>query len=196
MHTIIKAQRKDKARVIEILCNSFEHDPHINWLVGEESGKPKRMKRLMAYAFEHAFINGTIELTDDVKAVALWKNHRSDKMNLPLGIENIRFLSAFGFERLKRITQMENEISKRYPKNRFFEYLWFIGTQPSEQGKGYGSALLRPRLKKSSEENRSIYLETTTDSNVAYYQKKGFELYDKIVPESSASLTIFLLKTA
>lgn len=196
MKTIISAQRKDKEQVVEILYNSFANDPHINWIVGEGGNKQERIKRLMSYAFEHSLINGLIQLTEDKKAVAVWKKHHSRKMNLYLLIENIKFLLAFGFKRLARITQMEKEISKRYPKNCFYNYLWFIGTQPSEQGKGYGSALLRPELKKSLEEKRTVYLETTTESNLSYYMKKGFVLYDKIVVNNMNPLTIFLLKLA
>lgn len=194
MHTIIDAQRKDKAVVTEILYHSFANDPHINWLVGEGPNKRKRMKRLMSYAFEHCLVNGSVQLTEDRKAVAVWKNHRSHTMSVRLLLENIKFLFDFGFKRIARISQMEKEVSKRYPKDSYFSYLWFIGTQPHEQGKGYGSALLRPELKKASEEQRAVYLETTTKTNVSYYRKKGFVLYDKIITEGANPLTIFLLK--
>ena len=194
MHTIINAQRKDKEVAVEILCNSFKSDPHINWLVGEGKGKPKRMKRLMSYAFEHSLVNGSVQLTEDRKAVAIWKNHQSRKTSLRLLLENIRFLLDFGFKQIARISQMEKEVGKRYPTASFYNYLWLIGTQPSEQGKGYGSALLRAELKKAVEERRAVYLETTTETNLSYYREKGFVLYDKIVTEGANSLTIFLLK--
>lgn len=196
MKTIIHAQRKDKEVVTEILYNSFAHDPHINWLVGEGRNKQKRIKRLMSYAFEHGLINGSIQLTEDGKAVAIWKNHWSHKMSTRLLLENIRFLFDFGFRRVARISRMEKEVSKRYPKDSFYRYLWFIGTQPGEQGKGYGSALLRPELKRATEEKQAVYLETTTETNLSYYRKKGFVLYDKIVMNGAHPLTIFLLKLA
>lgn len=80
MHTIINARRKDKEVAVEILCNSFRSDPHINWMVGEGKGKQRRMKRLMSYAFEQGLVNGSVQLTEDRKAVAVWKNYQSHKM--------------------------------------------------------------------------------------------------------------------
>lgn len=196
MHTIINAQRQDKALVVDILRTSFADDPHINWLVDDGRNKQCRMKRLMSYAFEHALVNGSVQLTEDKKAVAIWKNHHSHKMSFHLLLENIKFLFAFGFKRLSRIIQMEKKISSRYPKDRFYNYLWFIGTLPSEQGKGYGSALLRPELKRASEEKHPVYLETTTETNLSYYRKKGFILYDKILLNEINPMTIFLLRLA
>ena len=194
MKTIINAQRSDKATVTEILRNSFANDPHINWLVGKGRNRQKRINRLMSYAFEHCLINGSIQLTEDKKAVTLWKNQQSCRMSLRLLIDNIRFLFDFGLRRIIRISQMEKEVSKWYPKDSFYHYLWFIGTQPSEQGKGYGSALLRPELKKAAEEQQAVYLETTTETNLSYYRKKGFILYDKIATNGTDPLTIFCLK--
>ena len=194
MHTIINARRKDKEVAVAILYNSFKSDPHINWLVGEGTGKQKRMKRLVSYAFEHGLVNGLVQLTEDRKAVAIWKNPRSHKTSFRLLLENIKFLLDFGIKRVTRITQMEKEVSKRYPKESFYDYLWFIGTQPCEQGKGYGSALLRAELKRAVEGQRAVYLETTTETNLSYYRKKGFVLYDKVVMKDTNPLTIFLLK--
>ena len=196
MKTIINAQRNDKAVVTEILRDSFANDPHINWLVGKGRNEQKRINRLMSYAFEHCLINGFIQLTEDKKAVALWKNQQSRRMSLRLLVENIRFLFDFGLRRIIRISRMEKEVSKRYPKDSFYRYLWFIGTQPSEQGKGYGSALLQPELKKAAEEQQAVYLETTTETNLSYYRKKGFVLYDKIMLNGTDPLTVLCLKSA
>ena len=105
MHTIISAQRKDKEVAVEILYHSFKNDPHINWMVGEGKNKPKRMRRLMSYAFEYGLVNGLVQLAEDRKAVAIWKKPRSHKMSFRLLLENVRFLLDFGFKRTVRITQ-------------------------------------------------------------------------------------------
>ena len=194
MKNIINAQRKDKEQVVAVLYHAFVHDPHIHWLVGEGRGKRQRMKRLMSYAFEHCLVNGSVQLTEDRKAVALWKDHRSRSMSVRLMLENIKFLLDFGFRRVARIARMEKEVSKRYPKELPFRYLWFIGTQPGEQGKGYGSALLQPALAHAREEQQEVYLETTTEANLSYYRKKGFVLYDTVEMNDAHPLTIFLLK--
>ena len=55
-------------------------------------------------------------------------------------------------------------------------YLEFIGTDPAHQGKGHGSALLRPMLAQADAEGVGAYLESSKESNIAFYARFGFEL--------------------
>jgi ribosomal protein S18 acetylase RimI-like enzyme len=194
MKTPINANQTDKKRVIEILTNSFENDPHLCWLVGEEPNKAKRMKQMMAYAFEYCMLNGEIHLNHDKSAVALWKKPNSSKMSFGLMIESIKFLIAFGLKRMKIIGKMEQDLSIKYPDKNDYIYLWFLGTLSSEQGKGYGSVLLNHQFEKATEERKSIILETSTDKNVNYYQKKGFEVYGDLELGNCGDLRIFLMR--
>jgi GNAT superfamily N-acetyltransferase len=190
----IKAQRTDKGIVIDILCQSFINDPHINYIIGDSGNKEKRLKRLMSYAFEYSYVNGKIELSDDKKAVSIWKNPASKKMTFRLFIENILFFLDFGWNRLSKISEMERIINKNYPKSDKYEYLWFIGTLPTEQGKGYGSSLLNSSILNALKNNKEIFLETSTKINLSYYSKKGFELYNKVFLNEEHSFPIYMMK--
>lgn len=53
-------------------------------------------------------------------------------------------------------------------------YLALLATDPGAQGRGLGSALLRPVLDRCDEEGVVAYLETQTSSNVAWYARAGF----------------------
>lgn len=192
----IKANRTDKAIVIDILSESFAKEPQINYIVGEGGNKEKRIKRLMSYGFEQAMVNGKVELSEDKKAVAIWRNHHSNKMTWRLLIENIRFVLDFGFKRLGTISKMEKAIQANYPQNDTFYYLWFIGTLPDSQGKGYAFNLLQPWFEKAKKEQIEIYLETSTDYNLSFYKKKGFEIYNSVTLEGVKSQMIYLLKKA
>ncbi|MGD1840053.1 MAG: GNAT family N-acetyltransferase [Thermonemataceae bacterium] len=195
MNKVIQAQRKDKKAVVDILSQSFATDPQVSWIVGNEPKKEKRMRRLMAYAFELAMVNGSVQLTADKKAVAIWRNHRSKRMSGFLFIEMMNFALAFGSKRLSRISKMERQVVDKYPKDKDFKYLWFLGTLPTEQGKGYGSALLKPALEDCASKNQNVYLETSTKSNVAYYEKKGFKIYDSVTLGEGNPLLVYLLRT-
>lgn len=194
MKKIINAQRKDKKIVIDILIQSFLTDPQINWMIGSEGNKGLRLKRLMAYTFEQGMLNGKIQLTEDKKAVAVWRNHHSKKMSWFLLVENIKFLLSFGYKRVERIIKMEKQIAEKYPKYTHFEYLWSIGTSPTEQGKGYGSALLASTIESCEQVQKEILLETTTKENLSYYRKRGFNLYDTLRIGEKNSILVYLLK--
>ncbi|KAJ4300307.1 hypothetical protein N0V88_002980 [Collariella sp. IMI 366227] len=59
-------------------------------------------------------------------------------------------------------------------------YLVFLGTKPNSQGRGYAARLLRDAMGKADSENRPMYLESSSQTNIAYYKKFGFEVKREI----------------
>jgi ribosomal protein S18 acetylase RimI-like enzyme len=61
-------------------------------------------------------------------------------------------------------------------------YLQMIGVDPTYQGQGFCSRLVRPMLERIDRERMSCYLETNTAKNVTIYRRFGFEVVseDKI----------------
>ena len=58
-----------------------------------------------------------------------------------------------------------------------YDYLHVLAVHPATQGRGIGAALINDTVKKSG---GSIYLETFTRSNVAWYEQRGFRLLMEI----------------
>jgi GNAT superfamily N-acetyltransferase len=191
---IINAQRKDKTRIIEILCQSFQNDPQINYILGSNGNKNKKLMRLMAYSFEFGLANGKVEISEDKNSVAIWKSSNSKKMTINLFYESILFFFTFGWSGIKRISAMEKKIAAFYPDKTIFNYLWILGTNPNEQGKGYGTAILSKAINNFEQNKVPIYLETCTDFNLKYYQRKGFELYHSMILDSETQLPIYLMR--
>jgi ribosomal protein S18 acetylase RimI-like enzyme len=191
---ILKATKHDKESVVKILCGSFVNDPHIKYIVGQGNNNQKKYKRLMCYAFEQAYANGFIEISDDKQAVSIWRKYSSAKMTILLLLESALFFYYFGIAGMKRITAMEKIIQENYPKDKSFLNLWFIATLSLSQGLGYGASLLNPILEKCQQNKTEVYLETSTKSNVLYYQKKGFEVYNTLTLGQSNEIELFLMK--
>lgn len=55
-------------------------------------------------------------------------------------------------------------------------YLMAIGTRPDLQGTGLGSALVELGTAQADTARIPCYLETGTESNIALYRKRGFEV--------------------
>lgn len=191
---IINAQRKDKTRIIEILCQSFQSDPQINYILGSNGNKNKKLMRLMAYSFEFGLANGKVEISEDKNSVAIWKASNSKKMTINLFYESMLFFFTFGWSGITRISAMEKKIAAFYPYKTIFNYLWILGTNPSEQGKGYGTAIISKAINRFEQDKVPLYLETSTDSNLKYYQRKGFELYHSMILDSKTQLTTYLMR--
>jgi GNAT superfamily N-acetyltransferase len=191
---IVRAQRADKARIVKVLCESFPNDPQTNYILGSAGNRATKLKRLMAYAFEYGMVKGNVEISDDGNAAAIWKNRHSGTMSVHLLVESILFLLTYGPSGLQRISAMEKRIAAFYPDNVSFNYLWILGTDPQQQGKGYGSAILTKAIREQELNKIPLYLETSSEANVKYYERKGFSLYHSIVLDSATSLTIYLMK--
>ena len=59
-------------------------------------------------------------------------------------------------------------------------YLMTVGTRRARQGQGLGSALVEVGTAKADAAQLPCYLETGTDSNIAFYTKRGFEIIGQV----------------
>jgi GNAT superfamily N-acetyltransferase len=67
-----------------------------------------------------------------------------------------------------------------------------IGTDPAQQGKGYGAALLAHTTAVCDREAPPAFLEATSARSVPLYQRHGFEVLGEISSEGSPTLTPML----
>ena len=72
---------------------------------------------------------------------------------------------------LRGLTFMESQ----HPEEPAF-YLQVLGTEPSAQGKGFGSAMLQPVLEHCDREGIGAYLESSKETNVPFYSRHGFRV--------------------
>lgn len=71
------------------------------------------------------------------------------------------------------------EVERRHPREPHW-YLALLATDPTAQGRGVGTALLRPVLDRCDTEGIPAYTETQKEANVAWYARSGFEVSDEI----------------
>lgn len=55
-------------------------------------------------------------------------------------------------------------------------YLMTVGARRARQGQGLGSQLVELGTSQADDASVPCYLETGTDSNIAFYRKRGFEV--------------------
>ena len=172
------ATSNDEGKVVHILCNSFKNDPHILWML-EKSKYPKKLEAIMTYVFRQTLEVGTIYLTEDETATALWKSEKKEKIDFEFIKRNLNFLFKVGLRSVVRILTNESFTYKQYPKNEKYTHLYVIGVLPESQGKGYASSLMNPVLNETEQNSEPVFLETANIKNVQIYIKKGFEIYNK-----------------
>ncbi|MFD6432281.1 GNAT family N-acetyltransferase [Streptomyces venezuelae] len=77
---------------------------------------------------------------------------------------------------------------------------WFlatVGVDPDEQGKGLGGAVIRPGLEAADRAGLPCFLETSTEQNVAFYERLGFTVTaDVPLPDNGPRTWCMLRKPA
>jgi ribosomal protein S18 acetylase RimI-like enzyme len=175
-----KALYTDKNLVVDILRQSFADNKSINYIIEQDSKKGFRLKHLLAYSFEICYRYGEILLSNDRKACALVIFPDKKRTTLHSIAADIKLIStSMGLGNVKKAMQREAAIKSIHPKKLLY-YLWFIGVDTNEQGKGIGSALLNEILIHSNILNRTVCLETSTLKNIPWYKKFGFTIYKEL----------------
>jgi ribosomal protein S18 acetylase RimI-like enzyme len=171
---MIKATVKDKELVINMLSRAFENNKSVNYIAGNSC---KQIERLMRYAFEKCFLFGGVLLNEDKSACLLYIDSTRKQVSLPSVFLDLKLvLAVIGLWSIKKVISREKTISQYYPSDPYL-YIWFIGVEPTKQGKGHGSHLLYDFITLSKYQGKPVYLETSTVRNVSWYKRLGFEVY-------------------
>lgn len=190
------ATRADKGRVIDILTAAFWDDPQILWFSGDGPDKETKIRAMMAFAFEERFPAGDVFISKDENAAAIWKRDFRSRYSFPLFGEYLRFLRTYDFSDIRDITRLDKEISKRYPIDDPYYYLWILGVHPDHQGKGLSKKMVVPVLEEAEAQNIPVYLETSKSRNIRIYEKRGFGQYDEMVVNSRDPFRLFYMRTS
>lgn len=186
---MIKAKADDKAWVVNLLSQAFDENQSVNYIILQDNNRQKRVKALMDYSFGICSMFGEVWLSDDRQACALILFPEKKKTNFKsVWLDINLILNAIGITRIKKALKREANINAKQPKiNR--SYLWFIGVNPANQKNGIGSKLLLEIILQAKQQDRPIFLETSTLKNLPWYERFGFKIYEKL----ELSYTLYFL---
>ena len=190
MSNMIKAVAQDKPLIVDLLSRSFQHNKSVQYIVGEQQAQEQRIYALMDYSFEVCQRFGAVWLSDDRTACALsLYPHCKHTTFKSVWLDIKLIIEAIGIRRLFKTLKRESRIKSIQPQVAMC-YLWFIGVDPDQQHQGTGSKLLTELVEDATRKNLPLYLETSTVSNVAWYEHLGFKAYGQI----DLDYTLFFFK--
>lgn len=174
------ANYNDKTLIANILTRSFENNQSVNYIVKQDRKRMKRIRALMAYAFDVCYLHGKVFLSEDKKACALILIPDRKKATLRSMLLDMKLVfSCTGIGNVKKAIDREAKIKRLHPKEPMY-YLWFIGVDPLHQKTGIGTALLNDIIEDAHQDSRTIFLETSTSINLPWYEKNGFSRYNEL----------------
>jgi ribosomal protein S18 acetylase RimI-like enzyme len=182
---LIRLPGADTGQAGAMLSRAFFHDPKMTHLIPEIAARKDRSHHLFEFELRYGMIYGEVYTTSSaLEGVAVWLP--SDKSEITLwraflagGLGLQRHL---GKEIMNRLMAFSTAVDDLHKKHLFSPhcYLFFIGVDPSYQGKGYAARLLRPMLERLDREQIPCYLNTQNEENVRLYEHFGFKVIDKV----------------
>jgi ribosomal protein S18 acetylase RimI-like enzyme len=182
--TIKTAGAAEEARTIDTILLAFSRDPAVRWMYPDPHqyvrNFPEFIRAFAGKAFEH----GTAHYVDGFLGAALWlpPGVKTDDDTLDEVLERT-VPDAARDEVFAVFEQMDS-----YHPRRAHWYLPLIGVDPTRQGEGYGSALLRHALVRCDRDGLPAYLESSNPANIPLYERHGFELLGEVQAGDSPPL--------
>ncbi|MBE9029007.1 GNAT family N-acetyltransferase [filamentous cyanobacterium LEGE 11480] len=176
MNRIRTAKKTDQKYIIAAMLLAFDHNPLMRWIYPD------------AYQYLHHFphlIQNTISSTFDCRTADMIQGYSGAALWLPPGItpdddRQLKIIEQSTFESDQiPIVALLKQLQQYRPQIPHWS-LPIIGIEPTKQGYGYGSALMKYGLARCDRQAAPVYLEATTPIRVAFYQRYGFEQLDQV----------------
>jgi GNAT superfamily N-acetyltransferase len=167
-----RAVPDDRAGVTRTVADAFRDDPGWGHIFGADYER-------LAGAFAGTLFDlrvgaGSVWVTDDLAAVALWEPPGG--AGLPTGAVDAawaRYRRLAGPVAWARLQAYDDAVTRAHPVGRYW-YLGVLATRPDHRGRGLATAVMAPALSSADRDGLHSCLETSTQDNRDFYQRRGF----------------------
>jgi GNAT superfamily N-acetyltransferase len=175
MAGVRRATKADSPALAKMLARAFDDDPVAEWVSPHGPTRARMLERFHASRLRHLLPHGEVWMTEDGGAAAVWAPPEQGGTTVRHELELFRAVTKpRTLARLPRIQKGMNQMEKEHPHEPAHYYLAVVGTEPSMQGRGLGTAALEPVLAQCDQDGIGAYLESSKERNVDYYARFGF----------------------
>lgn len=162
--------RQDMGRAVAVLTLAFANDPGVRWMFRDGQAFLRSFPVFVEAFAGRAFESQTAFADPAWHGVALWLPPGSgpDEQRLERLIKEV-----VPADEQTHVMNGFEQLSRSHPAEPHW-HLPLIGVDPTQQGKGIGSRMIRDMLDRLDRENVPAYLEATSPRNVPLYERMGF----------------------
>lgn len=166
--------------ILKVMARAFDADPVVNFVVKQDSRRQRRLRAFLKIFLEPCLPHGEVYVTDGLEGGAFWVPPGKRETGVLASLRLLpKVVRAAGLARVPAIVSAIDVVDKKHPHEPHF-YLPMIGIDPEHQGRGLGSALMRPVLERCDREGRGAYLESSNERNLALYERNGFRVTESL----------------
>jgi GNAT superfamily N-acetyltransferase len=166
------ATPEDRDAVVATVVAAFHDDPAWEFIT---HGEVERLSPYFASAlFEGRAGAGTVWVTDDCRAVAMWDDRSGASSGdlYPPAVWD-RYREVAGEDAWASLQAYDRALHVHEPAEPFW-YLGVLATHPSAQGVGLATAVLQPAFARADASGVDCWLETSKPGNTGFYSRRGF----------------------
>lgn len=174
---IRKASVADVPVLSKALARAFLDDPVAIWSCKPDRLRPKMLERFHATRLRQLLERDEVWTDQGLRCAALWAPPRQwrESPRQDLQIASC-LLHPRLIWRLPLLARGFGGMELAHPREPPHWYLAVLGTDPAAQGRGLGSAALGPVLERCDTDRVGAYLESSKESNIAFYARHGFKV--------------------
>ena len=171
----------DFEAVTALMGRAFDDDPVMNYVAKQDERRSERIRHFMRVGLEKmTYPYGETYVAEGFQGATFWNPPGQIPHGLLFNLQLLPGLARVtGLGGISRAIGALDFVEKLHPKQPHY-YLLGIGVDPSMQGQGVGSALLRPMLERCDREGMPSYLESSKERNVPLYERHGYRVTQEI----------------
>lgn len=172
-----RASAADVPVLAEALARAFYDDPVAIWSCKPDRLRPKMLERFQATRLRQLLERDEVWTDPQLRCAALWAPPKQWRETPRQDLEIARcLLHPRLIWRMPLMARGFGAMEMAHPSAPPHWYLAVLGTDPSAQGQGLGSAVLAPVLQRCDEDGVGAYLESSKERNIAFYARHGFRV--------------------
>ncbi|HVS29627.1 MAG TPA: GNAT family N-acetyltransferase [Solirubrobacteraceae bacterium] len=177
-HRVRRATSADSETLSDVLARAFFDDPVLEWMYRGDRARMRGGRSFFRRRLDDLLRDEDVFTTEGLAGAAVWAP--PDRWHVELA-QQLRLTHALALTgtRLPRVYAGFNLIERKHRSEPHY-YLAVLGTDPLLQGRGVGSAVLRPILERCDRDGVPAYLETAKERNIAFYARHGFRVTEQI----------------
>ena len=176
-----RATSADVPALARMLARAFFDDPVATWAWRPDPLRMRALERFQAIRLRQLLPDEEVWTTDELTCAALWAPPGRWRMTMA---QTAALVPCFAgprlFARMPLVAAGWLDLERKHPSAPEHWYLAVLGTDPSSQGRGLGSAVLRTMLEQCDRDGVAAYLESSKESNIDFYARHGFRVIDEL----------------
>ena len=173
---IRSATLAEVSRTVALIVDSFRADPLSRFAWPDDDAYAQGQALLPSALAGEAFARGSADVTDDLRAAALWLPPGAEPDHAAL--ESVVRDTVSAARRDDLAATLDQMAASRPAEPHW--YLPLIGALPGARGMGLGGRLLAHGLARCDRARVTAYLESTNPRNLSLYRRHGFEVVREI----------------